>query len=109
MYILLDYPCSMLSIHIYNSELELTLTLPPLELPGRMLEVIRTKVALYHWPEVDVQYTRISRIACALGPLQVNRARADGQVVLDFWSCACKATSQSTLSSESVCATSCYV
>jgi hypothetical protein len=82
----------MLSIHIYKREGPQELTPPPLKLPGRMLEIIRAKVALYYRSEVDIQYSRVAGVGCALGPLQVGRARANGQVVLDFRSRACDAT-----------------
>jgi hypothetical protein len=42
------------------------LALPPLQLPARMLEVIRTEVALDYWSEVDVQD---AWVATAVGAL----------------------------------------
>jgi hypothetical protein len=41
-------------------------SLPPLQLPARVLEIIGSKVALYHWSEVDVQDAWVAAVVSAL-------------------------------------------
>jgi hypothetical protein len=81
----------------------LPLTLPPLQLPGRMLEIIRPEVALHHGPKVHVQDPRTPHVTRALAPLEIRGTAAHRDVVFDLRAGARECASQRVLVDTSAC------
>jgi hypothetical protein len=71
-----------------------------------MFEVIGSKVALNDWPEVDVQYTRITVPASAFRPLEIRSAAPYGDIIFDLRPGTCQTTCQHALETISMSSTS---